>query len=239
MTIVAQVKHIDTKEAMDIVMNDAKIKSDNITHSDIVSDKEHDTYIYKIQFQSKTNKYIYIISYRSGDILRREVTSLSSVKDTTSNKGIEDTNEQLIHIENAKKKALEDADVSSNDAKFIKEKVDWEDGIQIYDIEFIANNMTYEYEIVAQNGAVHKRSSKVSKQKSNFHKNSYILVDEAKKEALHRAGLSADEVTFVKSKLEHNDSKIIYEIEFVKDAIEFEYKIDAITGEILESELDM
>lgn len=68
--------------------------------------------------------------------------------------------------------------------------------------------------------------------------NSYISVDQAKKTALEHAGLSENQVKFSSAKLENEDGQFEYEIEFYKDLVEYEYEIDAVTGEIMKSEID-
>lgn len=67
----------------------------------------------------------------------------------------------------------------------------------------------------------------------------YIGIDKAKSIALNHAGLSASDVKFTKAKLEKDDGVMEYEIEFYKDAFEYEYDIDAKTGKILSAEKEM
>ncbi len=66
-----------------------------------------------------------------------------------------------------------------------------------------------------------------------------ISVEEAKTAALKHAGLDMDEVTFTKQKLEWENGRQVYEISFyADDYMEFDYEIDAATGEVLESDYD-
>lgn len=67
---------------------------------------------------------------------------------------------------------------------------------------------------------------------------SQISLDQAKKTALDHAGLSENEVKFSSAKLENDDGKNIYDIEFYKDNVEYEYEINAVTNEIIDSEID-
>ena len=60
-----------------------------------------------------------------------------------------------------------------------------------------------------------------------------IGVEQAREIAAVHAGFSAAEVNFSKSKLEHEHGTMVYEIEFYKDGMEYEYEIDAATGEIV------
>ena len=67
---------------------------------------------------------------------------------------------------------------------------------------------------------------------------SYISIDQAKSIAVGHAGLSVSEVRFSKAKLENDDGYTVYEIEFYKDRMEYEYTINAADGSILEYDSD-
>ena len=67
-----------------------------------------------------------------------------------------------------------------------------------------------------------------------------ISRNEAENIALSHAGLSKDEVTFVRGEKEFEDGRAVYDVEFyTKDFREFDYQIDAKTGEILSFDADM
>ena len=55
-------------------------------------------------------------------------------------------------MEKAKAIALKDAGLGS--ATFTKAKLDTDDGVKIYDIEFRSGNMEYDYEIDAKTGTI-------------------------------------------------------------------------------------
>lgn len=65
-----------------------------------------------------------------------------------------------------------------------------------------------------------------------------ISEEEAKKIALEHAGLTEADVTFVHVKLDRDDGRLEYEVEFYKDNTEYDYDIDANTGEILSFDQD-
>ena len=52
----------------------------------------------------------------------------------------------------------------------------------------------------------------------------------------HHSRLYASDVGFVKSELDRDDGIIAYEVEFSKGFVEYEYKIDAVTGAMIEFE---
>ena len=73
-----------------------------------------------------------------------------SVKTTSSSS----TSSGLIGLTKAKQIALSRAGVSSSNAYFTKAKLDYDDGVRVYEIEFYAGNYEYELEIGAKSGNV-------------------------------------------------------------------------------------
>ncbi len=69
--------------------------------------------------------------------------------------------------------------------------------------------------------------------------NGVITKKSAREIALKDAGLSESEVTFVEEKLESDKGKKVYEIEFYGGGTEYDYEIDAKTGKIISSDLDI
>lgn len=59
-----------------------------------------------------------------------------------------------ISLDEAKQAALENAGVSESQAVYKKAKLDYEDGAPVYELEFLAGDREYEYEIDAVTGAV-------------------------------------------------------------------------------------
>ena len=53
-----------------------------------------------------------------------------------------------------------------------------------------------------------------------------------------RAGYAVGDVRFTKTERDYDDGRLVYEIEFYKDGYEYEYKISADNGIILDKEVD-
>ena len=67
----------------------------------------------------------------------------------------------------------------------------------------------------------------------------YLAADAAKSKALAHAGLSASQVTFVQAKLDWDDGRAVYAVEiYTADYKEYDYEIDAVTGNILSYDYD-
>lgn len=61
----------------------------------------------------------------------------------------------------------------------------------------------------------------------------YIGNDEATRIALEHAQLKHDEVTDIQVKLDNEDGKAVYEVEFTQNGTEYEYEIDAESGTVI------
>lgn len=72
----------------------------------------------------------------------------------------------------------------------------------------------------------------------NLPTSKYIGVNRAKAIALEHAGLSASEARFTQVGMDREQGTTVYEIEFRQGRVEYEYKIDAATGRILDYEWD-
>lgn len=66
-----------------------------------------------------------------------------------------------------------------------------------------------------------------------------LTAEEAKSKALTHAGLTANQATFVKARLDRDDGRQHYEVEFyTADYKEYDYDIDAYTGAVLSFDYD-
>lgn len=146
---------------------------------------------------------------------------------------------EKISLEDAKKAALTDAGLSDADVTYTKEKIEYEDGLAVYDIEFYVDNVEYAYEIDAATGAVYSKSMETHHgQQKEDDSQMYIGVDSATSIALKHAGFSDADVSRLKSKLDMEDGQAVYEVEFYRNGREYEYKISAMDGSVLEYEVD-
>ena len=140
----------------------------------------------------------------------------------------------------AKKTAYADAGVKESDVLRVKARLETDDGVQKYDVEFHTAGAEYNYDISAADGKILEKDIELHKpaQKKKKAEGGYITVAKAKEAALKHAGLSAAAATFSKAKMDKDDGKVKYEIEFYDSENEYEYEIDARTGKILDSSVE-
>lgn len=156
-----------------------------------------------------------------------------------------------ISAKRAKEIALSDAACDASKAKFTKIKLDRDDGVFEYEIEFYVGSTEYEYSIDAKTGAILEKdiekkavrkepaSEKATTKKNNRENENFIGIHKAKSIAFSHAGVSENEIRLEKVELDRDDGVYEYEIEFSVGRVEYEYKINAKTGKILDFEKDI
>ena len=168
-----------------------------------------------------------------------------SVGNQPDKEGDSTVQSQEVSLDGAKAAALKDAGLSESDVTFKKAELDYDHGTQVYDIEFYTSDTEYEYEIDASSGTVLKKDIEQFQIQTNptysainSSSNNYIGVDRAKEIALNHAQLNESDVQFAKAKLENDDGGVEYEIEFYSGRTEYDYTIDAVSGNIIEYDVD-
>ena len=160
-----------------------------------------------------------------------------------------------ISKEEARKIVLYDAGAKAEDVTFTKEKLDMEAGILTYEMDFYTGEKSYEYELNAQTGSIRekevtsRRKTTTTEKKADQSKkivetrqtgtDKVIGVEKAQEIVLKEAGLKASQVTFSQCNLDTEDGVMVYEIEFRHDGKEYDYGVDALTGKIVESDIDV
>ena len=222
-TPVQEETDIGLEAAKNAALADAGVSAADATFTEQKRDREDGVLVYDIDFYTATMKYEYEIDASTGAVRERKSEKRNNQTQTGAND---------IGLEAAKNAALADAGVNAADATFTEQKRDREDGVLVYDIEFYTSTTEYEYEIDASTGAVREKKAESKTQTGD--NGAYIGLERAKEIALSHAGLSAGEVYLSKAKFEDDDGVKVYEIEFYKDRMEYEYTIHAATGRILE-----
>ncbi len=152
------------------------------------------------------------------------------------NTKVNTSNQSKITIEQAKKIALKHANLLGNQVTFIKAGQELDDGIEKYDIDFYFDNKEYDYDINANTGEIISYDYDIENynhNKQSINNQSKITVEQAKEIALKHANLSESQVIFIKAGQEFDDGIEKYDINFYCDNKEYEYEINANTGEVV------
>lgn len=158
----------------------------------------------------------------------------------------------LISEDEAKKAALSHAQIDEAKAKFSKAKLESDDGKKQYEIEFYADGKEYDYEIDAKTGDVisfdydiedklnlgenDKFDNDIPGESQVPVSNGVITKDDALAVALGEvSGATADDA-YVRE--DYDDGKLYYDVTIIYDGKEYEFEIDASSGNITERDVD-
>lgn len=292
---------LDTAE--ETALSDAGLSASDVSSLSVKTEQTDGISVYNIEFCADNMKYEYEIHAGTGEIYSKNMEAIGDTvlaeNQTADSRNDEQADgsqtnqpqtgqaqpkqndpvqsEQTqpkqgsdgqVTLDAAKTAALTDAGLTAADVTYTKEALDYEDGVAVYEIEFYTSAHEYEYEIHAASGTVHSRcvepcvtgTEHHGKHHREDHRencsddycSSYwcdychnggiagtdIGAEEAKNAALNHAGLSAEDVTFTKAELDWEDGAAVYEIEFISGITEYEYKVNASDGTILEYEID-
>ncbi|MCD7773791.1 MAG: PepSY domain-containing protein [Ruminococcus sp.] len=267
---------ITLEKAKALVLEDAGLSESDVTFTKAAKDTDDGVAAYDIEFTTASKEYEYEIRVSDGKIIDKSIEALeqsanstssqsvvsTSANNTGSNNGSKTTtttttttttkataanNSSSISLEDAKAIALSDAGLSKSDVTFTKAKSDTDDGVAVYDIEFVTSSKEYEYEIKVSNGAIVDKSVETIKttkttttsQAKTSNSTSSISLDKAKSIALSDAGLSKSDVTFTKAKTDTDDGVQVYDIEFTTSSKEYEYEVRVSDGKILDKSVEV
>ncbi len=149
-------KKISADKAKKIALGDAKLAEKDVTFVKVELEFEDNRLVYDVEFYSGNVEYDYDIDAVSGAIVSADKDIENYVIPTQPST---EAKASEISVEKAKQIALSHAGVSS--ARFTKAKIDYENGVKVYEIEFKVGNMEYEYDINVVNGAIVSSSAEI------------------------------------------------------------------------------
>ena len=156
------------------------------------------------------------------------------------------------------------ANMNANVNDLYFEDIDFDFDKGVYEVEVYYHNDAYEYKVDARtsteggsiiftdfkyftNGITDDNNSNNSNNNSNNSSTNgssnnattaSITVDEAKNIALTHANLTEDAVSLLRTEQEYDDGVLVYEIDFTSGDYEYDYKINANTGEVVSYDRD-
>jgi len=156
----------------------------------------------------------------------------------------------------ARAAALAYADLPAEDVTFFRTEPDYERGMPVWDVEFRAGDWEYDYAVHAETGEIVKQDRDYEPRRQTAGKpkitdtaepavtptpvpqveassGENLTSDAAEDIALAHAGLSRTVVRGLRTELDRDDGRPVYEIEFRDGAVEYEYEIHAQTGAVL------
>lgn len=179
--------------------------------------------------------------YKFEDLVKLGTNELNILANTSSNKS-----NDIVTIGSASKSKyksiLEIKNIVFSDANVSEEKVsnleieyDYEDGLMIYDVEFLSNNIEYDYEVNALTGEIIDKEYLNKNNHNDKNDSSYISKDKVKEIVFKKANVSNYYDYEVEFKFKGGIS--IYEVDFETENMEYEFELNAKTGNIIKYEV--
>lgn len=253
-TAIIESNSIGIDNAINIAINTASVSGTDIDEIEAKLKFRNAAPVYIIELGSGANDYEFIINAEDGsiiDFILNTHDSAQAPSDTAATPGNDKADDKQnipevpteIDKELLLSAALLDAGLNEADVTLIKIEYDEiKNGYIVYEVKFKTADSVYEYE-VREDGVVIQRDIDKNNGKDKTETSvpaelpeNMISADDAKRIALEHAALTEAEIKFSKAKLDYDDGNFIYELEFKLAGIEYEYEINASTGEILEFE---
>lgn len=156
--------------------------------------------------------------------------------------GSADPNSGYITEDQAKAAALEHAGLAESDLQWVNVRLEYEDGRAEYDVEFVRSTDTgveeYDYELDATTGEILSYDYDAEnygggQAASGTSTGSAVTADQAKQIALQHAGVAEADCRAMEMETDRDNGRTTYEFSWKIGRTEYDYEIDADTGEIL------
>lgn len=206
---------------------------------------------YKVEFTSGDHAYSYSINAENGEVLEasyrdKNAAPTDSTQTDTPASGATTTPAQItpstststgaVDEAKAQEIALAHAGVNAADATITKSKLDYDDGRQVYELEWYANGAKYDYEVAVATGEI-VNSGYEAKTVVGTGNSATVSEATAKQTALARVS-GATAANIYKFKLDFDDGRWEYEGEIRYGTMEYDFTIDANTGALLEWDME-
>lgn len=243
----AQMISIDA--AQTAALKQANIEAENADISSTTIDELTGVTCYKVEFTSGDYTYAYSINSENGEVLeascrdKNAAPADSTQPDTTASGATTtpaqttpstNTNTSTGAVDEAKAQeiALAHAGVKAADATITKSKLDYDDGRQVYELEWYANGAKYDYEIAVATGEI-VNSGYEAKTVVGTGNSATVSEATAKQTALARVS-GATEKDIYEWKLDYDDGRPEYEGKIIYGGTEYDFTIDATSGTVTE-----
>ncbi|MDD7522528.1 MAG: PepSY domain-containing protein, partial [Clostridiales bacterium] len=143
------------------------------------------------------------------------------------------------------------AGVNANDVREFEIELDDEDGIWVYEVDFKAGSIEYDYVVNAVTGAIIRVETEIdddptaapgtprpTAQPTQQPGSELLSEDEIRAIVFSHAGVNANDVREFEIELDDEDGIWVYEVEFESGRNEYSYEVNALTGEIIDYEID-
>ena len=201
--------YIGTAEAKNVALENAGLTAGQVKFTDVELDDKNGTHYYQVEFTADGKEYEYDIDALTGAIIESKLPAGAQAQQNTA------SNNNTAGNTTPDTNTAGSSNTDNN----------------------TSNNTTPDTNIAGSSNINNNTSNNTSSGTGTA--SAVLTADQAKNKALAHAGLKANQVTFVKSKLDWDDGRQVYDVEFyTSDYKEYDYEIDASTGEVVSYDFD-
>ena len=235
----AKMDYIGAEKAKTLALESAGINSANVEFTGTDIKNHNGTDYYEVCFNADGKEYKYNIDALTGVVIDSSVPNTVEGGNSGDLSGMNSGSTGTITEAEAKAKALSHAGLKESDVNFAKCRLEFEDGIRVYEVEFYSDSKEYDYEINAETGDIIKYDydAEAMLQPADGSSDNVISVDKAKSIALSQVpGATADNI--YEFERDTDDGRIEYEGKIIYNKTEYEFTIDGYSGAIREWEAE-
>ena len=201
--------YIGTAEAKNVALENAGLTASQVKFTDVELDDKNGTHYYQVEFTADGKEYEYDIDALTGAIIESKLPAGAQAQQNTA------SNNNTAGNTTPDTNTAGSSNTDNN----------------------TSNNTTPDTNTAGSSNTNNNTSNNTSSGTGTA--SAALTADQAKNKALAHAGLKANQVTFVKSKLDWDDGRQVYDVEFyTSDYKEYDYEIDASTGEVVSYDFD-
>ena len=242
--LTSQGQEVTEEQAKQSAFTHAGVTQENVTACTVRLDVEDGVPVYEIDFWTADREYEYDVRRDNGEILKfsselhNNGNSTSGTTETVSNNvsssDSSTDSSAAITKEQAQTIALEHAGVQQADTQFLWVKADYDDGRAIYEVEFYANGTEYDYDIDRNTGTILSYDYDVEGFAPSSNTSAQGLISQEEASSIALAKVSGATTDNLRMELERDDGRWIYEGEIRYNQMEYEFEMDASTGNFLQ-----
>ena len=231
---------ITEADAKQIALDHAGISESETDRLRVKLDYDDGVQEYEVTFYVGNREYDYDIDASTGTIRSfdseiEDDYNIASAPSATRAAASASSGAAITEAE-AKQIALDHAGVSESETERMRVKLDRDDGVQEYEVNFYVGNREYDYDINAATGEIRSHDSEIDDDYVSSTEAAGAAVSEDEARATVVARVSGASASDVRLYLERDDGRLVYEGELIYNGTEYEFQIDATTGDVLDWE---
>ncbi len=262
----SEIEYIGAEKAGSIALDSAGYAKSDVYDFECELDTEHGTVVYDVSFDADGYDYDFEIDAVTGYVHHSgkepdpdhheeehheeehhddEHHSGATANTNGTQTGAQDnaapsSSSGYITSEAAASAALKHAGYTADEVYSLESELDRERGVTVYDVSFEVDGYDFDYEIDASSGDIlrsdKERDYDAPSGKKTDDSTEYISRDKAKEIAFTHSGVAESNATKIEVELDYERGKAVYDVSFDSAGYEYDYEIDAVSGEIIRSD---